>query len=285
MKAKLIFLMDDKPGDGLLNEHGLSILVETGDSRILFDTGQSSAFSVNAERLNIDLLNLDLAVISHGHYDHGGGLPAFFDKNSETPVYIHKKAPLQVYYSTSKSDKPRFVGIKEDIFTADNDRFIYLDSMLTPAEGIHIIPCTNVPGRGPIFDDNSLFLLNGKEKSAETFDHEIFMVIEREKDILVISGCSHNNISSIISYAVSLFPGKKLTAVIGGFHMPDIRDFSEHHAEAVNSTAEKLLEISKKSGPTSFFTGHCTGDKAKLLLSQKMGSNIDFFSTGLEILL
>ncbi|HAK47032.1 MAG TPA: hypothetical protein DCO79_14090 [Spirochaeta sp.] len=290
MKTKFTFLMDDKPGEALLNEHGLSILIDTGKHRILFDTGQSSRFASNAENLDIDLGTVDLAMISHGHYDHGGGLPAFFERNESAPVWIHSKAALPIYYSTNKGGRTRYVGIKEETFSDYKDRFIFTDSAVTPAEGIHIIPGTDVPGRGPIYKDGSLYLKEGDVESIETFDHEIFMVIEREEDIILISGCSHNNIVAIIKHVRELFSEKRLTAVIGGFHLPDLAGYNSKHESAAKKTAGDLNIIvseinTLESSLPFYYTGHCTGDRAKVILKEVLGDKIDFFHAGYSFLL
>ena len=76
-------------GENLAAEHGLSLLIETGEHRILFDAGQTGAFADNAARLGLDLSTVDLAVLSHGHYDHGGGLARFLEINCHAPVYVN----------------------------------------------------------------------------------------------------------------------------------------------------------------------------------------------------
>ena len=96
MQTKFTFLMDDKPGPGMLNEHGLSVFVETQNTNFIFDTGQSSCFTENAEGLDVDLANIEFGVVSHGHYDHGGGLPAFFEK-TKLHRYLFMKRQLFPY--------------------------------------------------------------------------------------------------------------------------------------------------------------------------------------------
>ena len=292
-KVKVTFLIDDKPGKDLADEHGLSILIETGERKILFDTGQSGKFLTNADKLGVDLKSVDFAIISHGHYDHGGGLPGFLDLNESAPVYVHPLAMEPVYYSKRKNGEPRYIGIRQDAFSAHPNRFIHVDSATEPAPGIHILPCTEVADRGSIFSDHSMFLLKDNSKLKETFDHEIFMVIERESEMILISGCSHNSITEIIRHAQRLFPGKSLKAVIGGFHLPDLEDFSDRHSKATALTAEQLAKIARKNKVESgegregalFYTGHCTGDRAKLILQATLGDKIDFFHSGLKLLL
>ena len=135
---------------------------------------------------------------------------------------------------------------------------------------------------GPIFKDDSLFLKTENGKQKETFDHEIFSVIEREKDIIVLSGCSHNNIVSIIRHAKKMYNTKPVKAVIGGFHMPDISNFTESHSEAVLKTAAELKSFTDNP---LYLTGHCTGDKAKMLLKEELGDKIDFFHAGSSFIL
>ena len=88
--------------DEFLYEHGLSFYIETEKHRILFDMGQSDAFIKNAETMGVDLSLVDIAVLSHGHYDHGGGLDAFLDENSCGKVYINKNAFKDYYASDGR---------------------------------------------------------------------------------------------------------------------------------------------------------------------------------------
>ena len=76
--------------ESLEREHGLSVYIETADHHILFDTGAGCIFKSNAEKLGVDLSKVDLLVISHGHYDHGGGLRTFLEVNSHAKIFLHK---------------------------------------------------------------------------------------------------------------------------------------------------------------------------------------------------
>ena len=295
MDIKCTVLIDDKAdSEGrLFNEHGLSLFIETGSSRILFDTGKSGAFIGNAEVLGVDLQKTDFVLISHGHYDHGGGLNDFLSMNRTAPVYIHPLAAEPVFFSSRGAGSgSRYIGIDPAVFSEHSNRMLFPESEITPQKGIHIMTCTSVPERGPIIRDPDLYILDNGTRRIENFDHEIFIVIEREKDIVVISGCSHNNIVSMIEYSLSRFPGKKLSGVIGGFHLPDMKDYSDAHAEAAAETAEALKKIALTHGKAGsepaaplFHTGHCTGNRAKSILLEKTGSFIDIFHTGSRIFL
>ena len=80
----------------LTAEHGLSLFVETDSARFLFDAGQSGAFADNAKKLGVDLRAADFAVLSHGHYDHGGGIRKFLELNKTAPVYLHKNGAFHL---------------------------------------------------------------------------------------------------------------------------------------------------------------------------------------------
>ena len=111
----------------IIAEHGLSLYLETEDQKILFDMGQTSAFARNGERLGIDLSNIDFAVLSHGHYDHGGGLGTFLRINSHAPVYVHKTAFGAHYNGTEK-----YIGLDRSL--QSESRLIYTegDVVITP---------------------------------------------------------------------------------------------------------------------------------------------------------
>ena len=101
-------------------EHGLSLYIETDKHNILFDMGQTALFSENAEKLGIDLSMVDIAVLSHGHYDHGGGLKKFLSINDKAPVYINRYA-FEPHYN----GKEKYIGL--DISLQDNERIIFTD--------------------------------------------------------------------------------------------------------------------------------------------------------------
>ena len=100
---KLITLMENTTTrDDLVCEHGLSLYIEAGDLRILFGAGQSAAFADNAEKLGVDLSAVDLCILSHGHYDHGGGIARFLEVNDHAPVYVSRHAFGDFYNAEGK---------------------------------------------------------------------------------------------------------------------------------------------------------------------------------------
>ena len=110
---KFKFLVENKTDNpGVKAEHGLSVYIEADDKKILFDAGATELITDNARAMGVDLAAVDLAVVSHGHYDHTGGFPAFCKVNSSAPIYIHKNAFRKSYGLTKGSLKKDPSGIR-----------------------------------------------------------------------------------------------------------------------------------------------------------------------------
>ena len=121
---KITVLMENTAleGCGLTPEHGLSLYIEYRGRRLLLDAGSSGKFADNAQALGADLSGVELAVLSHGHYDHGDGLRRFFQVNSHAKVHVRPGAGGP-YFSMGK-DGPYFIGIHQDIWAQCQDRFV-----------------------------------------------------------------------------------------------------------------------------------------------------------------
>lgn len=108
-----------------LHEHGLSIYIEINNIKVLFDTGASSIFSNNALKLNIKLKDVDYLIISHGHYDHGGGLNTFLNINTKAKIFFQKNA-FNDFYSSQENNTTKYIGLDKSLI--NNDRLILIDN-------------------------------------------------------------------------------------------------------------------------------------------------------------
>lgn len=115
--------------DDLACEHGLSLYIEARGKKILFDAGQSGAFADNARKLGIDLAQVDFAVLSHGHYDHGGGFRRFLEINQTAPVYLRREAFGDHYNGTAK-----YIGLDKALL--ESGRLVFVPDMLEISPGI-----------------------------------------------------------------------------------------------------------------------------------------------------
>ncbi len=257
---KLTVLIENTAlSDDLFAEHGISLYIETGGRRILFDSGQSGAFADNAGKLKIDLSGVDFAVLSHGHYDHGGGLQRFLRLNSTAKIYMNRNAFGPHYRGTEK-----YIGI--DPALRESDRIVYAGDTLTMAEGLTLYSCRDWPLKFPI-DNSGLTVLRDRRYVPESFDHEQYLLIEEEGRRILISGCSHRGILNIMNWF-------RPDVMVGGFHFKDI-PLDDGGKERLREAAREL-----SSYDTDYYTGHCTGVPQYEFLREMMGERLRYIPTG-----
>ena len=243
--------------EDLTCEHGLSLYIETGSHKILFDAGQSGAFADNAKTLGIDLSSVDFAVLSHGHYDHGGGLGRFLEVNKTAPVYLRRDA-----FGCHRNAEGKFIGLAEEL--KGNPRLVFTDNTLEIAPGITLFSCNDLPR--PYGTDSAGLTLEG---SADMFLHEQYLLLEEAGKRILISGCSHKGILNIVSWF-------QPDVLIGGFHFMKLPPDSP----ALDRAARVLLQY-----PTCYYTGHCTGQTQFARLKETMSDRLHGICTGSTICL
>ena len=243
-------------------EHGLSLYIETGAHHILFDTGQTELFAENAERFGVDLKKVDLCFLSHGHYDHGGGLKRFTEINQTARVYMSRHA-FEPHYR----GEDRYIGLNP-AWLQDEDlqnRIIYTESMVEIAPGLTICG----PGKDKLIDmgcDGQLLRENGVFK-PEDFRHEHYLMVREAGRRILISGCSHQGIINIVDWF-------KPDVLIGGFHFMRM------------SLDEQMAGFGRRLAAydTEYYTCHCTGtDQYEFLKSYIQ--KLHYISEGMEILI
>ena len=256
---------------GIAAEHGLSLYVETATRRILFDMGQTDLFARNAEALGIDLSRVDLAILSHGHYDHGGGLAAFLEINQTAPVYLTEAAFLPHYNGTQK-----YIGL--DTSLGDHPRLRVVSGDLSLGDGLTLLT-PNGRTRNHSLGAFGLTERVGDVFVPDDFRHEQSLVFETDRGLAVFNSCSHSGIVNIVRGVQKMMPGKKVHAVVGGFHM-----FGKKTANGMNCTEEyvyKVADALKELGVEEVYTGHCTGLPALALLKERFGEGCHGLTSGM----
>lgn len=257
------FLVENKTEtEGIVAEHGLSIYIESGGKKILFDAGASDAFAMNAERLKTDLSQVDLVVVSHGHYDHTGGIPLFCRMNRRAPVYIHKNAFRESHGYDKGKIEDEMCGIRwtREQREAISDRLIFTDGPVKITEDILI---TGTVPMAEGFEPSEKFYYFGPN-GAPVFDdmsHEQCLVIREEEGLYVFSGCSHRGVVSALQYARRLFPQTPVAALISGMHLYGADEGTR--AETIRTLREEQVE--------RILPVHCTGMNAIVELKQAFG--------------
>ena len=238
-------------------EHGLSLYIEFKNHKILFDMGQSDMFLRNAKKLGVDLSDVDIAILSHGHYDHGGGLEEFLKINQKAYVYVSKYAFGTYYNGTEK-----YIGLNS--LLKENERLIMTDGRVELEEGITLFHCNENIKK---YDLGS-FGLNVKREQKylpDDFFHEQYLLLEEDGKKVLFSGCSHKGILNIVEWF-------QPDVLIGGFHFSKLPldEMLKGYANYLNGFA------------TAYYTCHCTGEKQFLFMKQYM-ERLFYLSTGQSI--
>lgn len=257
----------------LFVEHGLSLYIETDSCKILFDMGQSDLFARNAEIMGIDLAQVDLAVLSHGHYDHGGGLAKFLEINQKAPVYVSPHA-FEPHYHGEK----RYIGLDTALIekreanagnstvSVANDRLIYTEDKTVIGEGLCLYSCNQKEKKFEL----GTFGLNMVQDGVivpEDFRHEQYLLIEENGKRVLISGCSHKGIMDIVSWF-------EPDVLVGGFH------FSKLPLDETLAEYAWILNCHK----IQYYTCHCTGTEQFGFMKQHM-DHLEYLACGQKVVI
>lgn len=279
MTTTLTVLVENTvPGkaDGLLAEHGFSLLLERPDRRILFDTGAGAALLHNAPRLGKDLRGVDAIVLSHGHRDHTGGLVAALGAiGKRLPVYGHpgifadrfgKRANGTMQYAGLPFKREALEGMGADFNLSPGFREI--------APGIHVTG--EVPRRTAYeTGDAHLFVPRGDQLERDPFQDDLSMVVEERDGLTLILGCCHSGLVNTMDHVRERLPGKPIHTVIGGTHL----GFAP--PDQLRQTIATLRERQIRRLGLS----HCTGLPAGARLAAEFGDAVAFCNVGYSLTL
>ncbi len=235
-------------------EHGLSLYIETEQHTVLFDMGQSDLFLQNAEALGLDVAAVDIAVLSHGHYDHGGGLDTFLKVNTQAPVYVSRYAFEPYYNGTEK-----YIGL--DVALKEHPRLIFTNGVYPLGDGLTLYHTSD---RQKAFELGSFGLNTVKDGRfvPDAFCHEQYLRIEEAGHRVLISGCSHRGILNIATWF-------EPDVLVGGFHFSKLP-----LDETLAAYAAYLNRFD-----TAYYTGHCTGEEQYRFMKERM-ERLNYLAAG-----
>ena len=261
MEIKITTLSENTAGPGALGEWGLSMLVEADGQKILFDTGGGMAAVPNADSMRIDLTAIDRIVLSHGHYDHTGGLLEVLRRAGGKEIIAHPDIWARKYGSLDNTPK-RYVGIpfvREALevlgttFKLSRDPVKLSEHIMTTGE----IPMVN----DYEIVEKYLCVMEGDEMKQDPIDDDLAMIIDTEFGLVVILGCAHHGIVNTLTQAKKLTGKELIYAAIGGTHL----------IHASKERLEKTAAALREMGVQYLGASHCTGFKSAAYLAREFG--------------
>ena len=243
---------------GLVAEHGLSFHIQIGQRSLLFDTGQSDLALINAETLHIPLDRLEAIVLSHGHYDHTGGLSAILDAAPNAPVYAHPAA-FGMKYTKSPDSQSRFIGMSLEATHAirrATGGVIETRGRTDIVRGVFVTG--EIPRLTPYEDPGGPFFLDAACTQLDLIRDDQSLVIDLGRSVVLLLGCAHAGVVNILDHVRQLTSGKPMCALIGGLHLGSARE------ERIEQTVDRL----RAANLDYLAPIHCTGWPATARLWQ-----------------
>ncbi|MCP3892550.1 MAG: MBL fold metallo-hydrolase [Desulfobulbaceae bacterium] len=269
--VRLKIIVDNQVAEGFVAEHGFALLLEVGSQTILFDTGQGNALLENAKHMNINLEQVDLLVLSHGHYDHTGGLPDLLHLNHHLSVYCHAAAFLPRYSVKNGMAKPVKMTAEAmacvDSIPEQRINWVTKQLMLTETIGI----TGEIPRINDFETTGGPFYFDQDGKRADAIVDDMALWVKSPKGLVICIGCCHAGIINTLEHIKRVSGETKIHTILGGLHLLNADE------ERLSRTVDEL----KKSGVQQIIPCHCTGDVAHELIRQKFNSSKGY--AGMEI--
>ena len=253
-------------------EHGLCTYIEMGNQKILFDVGQSDKFINNAKTLKIDLNAIDFVVLSHGHYDHTGGIPAFLSINKKAKVILHPNGLRERFSRSSKMIKSNGIPWREE-WKKFEDRILFIDKTTELFPGFWIVTDLSGQGSDQVLNDRLVYKRDD-EYIPDPFEDELVIVLKEENRTALLSGCAHNGIVNILKKTHLLLDIKRYNFIGGGLHLNG----------KSNNQILKVIDELKDFQIDIWGLNHCTGQNAIELFEQFFPGKVKNFNGGDQIL-
>lgn len=269
---KLTVLVENTPGCGAEGAHGLSLYIETAHHKILFDAGPKGELLLqNAAALGVDLSAVDIAVLSHAHYDHAGGLLAFLGVNSKARVYLREGA-FCGHFATENVGW-RDIGPDAALLERFAERLVFTGERFPIDDELELFAdIATADYLSAAAGD--LYEKNGDAYERDRFLHEQNLLIHEQGRHIMVGGCAHRGVVNILRRCEAIL-GEAPAALVSGFHLTNPGKGIDEPGELVRAVGAELA-----GRDTRYYTGHCTGHGPFALLKEQLGDQLHALSTG-----
>ncbi len=271
---KITILVDDRAGRaGLRSEHGLALWIEAGGRNILFDTGQGGVLENNARELGVDLETTGSVVLSHGHYDHTGGLARVLRRAPGAHVYGHPSLVLPRY--SVQAGVARSIAMPVPALAAlqrlPETRLHWLQQPFQLSDRIGL--SGPIPRATDYEDSGGSFCLDPGGRHPDPLDDDLALWLRSPNGLVVCVGCSHAGVVNTLRHVRRLNQGQKIRAVIGGFHL----------GNAGPRRLQRTIAALGQLEPDRVVPCHCTGDTAIDALRRALGKRVAPGTAGMTL--
>lgn len=262
--VRLTLLVNNTAPEELATEHGFSALLEASQSQLLFDTGQGPALAENTERLGVSLKNLEGLVLSHGHYDHTGGIPFVLAQAPGVRLYAHPSVMVARYSHRNGQAKP--LGMPEAARRSVKN--VPRDARKWVNEPLRLTSWMGLSGPIPRLveyeDTGGPFTLDPEGSVPDLIEDDLALWLRTTDGLVVIVGCCHAGLINTLRHVQCVTGDRRIAAVIGGFHLLEATDYR------LSRTIEALWALDIPL----IVPCHCTGQTPQAQLETELGTRV-----------